>query len=201
MVNAVYNVFKRAKEASKNMSDKELEHIKIGDEAAFSEILKKFEPLINSEVSASLKSAVNLEADADEMRSEAMLALYRAVISYVPSENVTLGLYAKICIRNSLVSYVRKLVAAQKRKKREAERQAKETRNETEEYLFALESSEKLKNIINNELTDYERLAFEGYIRKESYAEIGAKLGRSEKSVGNAIYRVKRKIKKLYMPD
>lgn len=186
------------------MSEKcnnEYEDIKVGDEAAFKEILQKFEPLINREVSASMRNAGNLDADPDVMRSEAMLALYRAAISYVPSDNVTFGLYAKICIRNSIVSYVRKLITAQKRKNRNLKKQLKETRDEPEAYLLALESGDKLKKIIESELSDFERLAFEGYIHKESYAEIGARLGHSEKSVGNAIYRVKQKIKKLYLPE
>ena len=100
-----------------------------------------------------------------------------------------------------MISYIRKQVTAQKRKNKNTEHALEAPRDEAEEYLLALESSEKLRRIVDNDLTDYERSVFRLYIQKKSYTEIGEALGRDAKSVGNAVYRVKRKIKKLYMPE
>lgn len=181
------------------MEEKDLKSVKNGDKVAFEKLLLEFDPLIKREVSLSMRNSGDaLGADPEEMRSEAMLALYKAALSYKAGKNVTFGLYAKVCIHNRLVSYMRKQISLFKRRSRQENGSEKSERN-PEEYLIALEGNERLKKILANEATEYERKTFELYLQSKSYAEISEVVGRDVKSVGNAIYRIKKKIKTMYM--
>ena len=180
------------------MADERVSAVKNGDKGAFEELLASFEPLIFSQTLKLLANAPDFSGEAEELRQEGRLALYDAAISYKEDQGVTFGLYAKICVRNRLVSYLRKLIS----KKRRAERAAlrvKDTTSETEELFLAYEQSTELKKFITAEATELEKRVLALYIQKKSYAEIAAELGISSKSVDNAIYRVKTRIKKYFL--
>ncbi len=130
----------------------------------------------------------------DDRLQDAAMALYSAAVSYDTSQSdVTFGLYAKICIRNSLISIKRKekknakktasYAIAEKKAAREAEREAsREKLEENEEML--------------SQLSSYERMVLLLYLNGHSYREIGSALEKSEKSVENALYRTRSKLKK-----
>lgn len=178
------------------MADKRLSDIKSGDRSAFEELLGSYEPLVLSECNALLDKFPEFKGDREEMMQEGRLALYNSVMRYEENDKVTFGLYAKICIHNRLVSYIRKLGAAKRRRDRLAEKSVKSTSSSAEELALALEKSESLRQLLISETSDYEEKVFSLYLEKKSYAEIARMLGKSEKSVANAICRVKSKLKK-----
>ncbi len=182
------------------MDINELISIRNGDKAAYAELLERFEPLIKREVSDCVrKLPAESDADPEEFRSEAMLALYKAALSYEDGKRVTFGLYAKICIHNRLISCVRK-ISAQRRKREREERRGhyRDGRSKSaEDSLIDQADSEEVRRMLERETSAYERKIFTMYLEKKSYAEISDETGRDVKSVGNAIYRVKRKLRKL----
>lgn len=178
------------------MNNEKLNGVKNGDRAAFEALLCDYEPLILSECSALLGNFSEYREDREEMVQEGRLALYNAALKYEQSDKVTFGLYAKICIRNRLISYIRKLGAAKRRRDRLAEKTEKGSSSSAEELAISLENSMVLKELLDNEASDYEKAVFSLYLQKKSYAEIADRLGKDEKSVANAICRVKAKLKK-----
>lgn len=182
------------------MSDKELDAVKSGDKKAFDGLAEKFQPLIKKEAFMALTRSVELKDHFDEICQEALIALYNAALSYNESENVTFGLYAKICIHNRIISYVRKIKTEIKRSlKAVASTEKAIKKNDTpEEILEALEKNAELKSFISETLSAYEKKVFALYLEKKSYLEIAEALGKTEKSVDNAIFRVKSKIKKRF---
>ncbi len=178
------------------MADKGLSDIKSGDRSAFEELLGRYEPLILSECAALLDKLPEFKGEREEMLQEGRLALYSAVMKYEENDKVTFGLYAKICIHNRLVSYIRKLSAAKRRRDRLADKTVKNASGSAEELALALEKSGTLRQLLDTESSSYEKKVFSMYLEKKSYAEIARVLGRSEKSVANAICRVKAKLKK-----
>ena len=159
-------------------------------DAAFSELLFRYGPLINSISSGFITSSFSF----DEAFSDACVALHKAAMSYdLMQTEVTFGLYAKICIRNRLVSIKRK---EKKNSKKSApytklENQVRETgRGASREKL---EDNEK----VISELSSYEKSVLDLYLSGHSYREIGLALNKSEKSVDNALYRIKSKLKQL----
>ena len=64
-----------------------------------------------------------------------------------------------------------------------------------EQDLIDRENYERLIQVIDESLTDYEKAVFKLFILDKSYREIAAALGRDVKSVDNAVCRIKRKLK------
>lgn len=182
------------------MSDKELDAIKNGDKKAFEGLAEKFSPLIIGETASVIRRSEDLKPYGDEIRQEALMALYSAALSFEEGKNVTFGLYAKICIHNRMISFVRKVKAQlKKQSKSSAGTESRPRKIEApDEILDSLEKNSELRRFLNENLSAYEKRVLSLYLKKKSYAEISASLGKTEKSVDNALFRVKSKIKKRF---
>lgn len=170
--------------------------VRAGDQKAFADLLAAYGPLLRSEVT---RYAVGFcEADADELRQEAALALYRAALAYdLSREEVEFGLYAKICLSNALVSCVRTL-----RKNREADvllPELPDTEGDEGEdparQLMEEEAAAELYARIRSVLSPYENRVWALYMAGLSAAEIAKSLGREPRSIENAVYRIRRKLR------
>ena len=186
-----------------------LEKVKQGDESAFAELAEKYKTLTESAVYRFSRSFESDGGDGaygiDDLRQYAAVALYRAAVSYEPDDDgkgkeVSFGLYAKICVNNALISVLRKYRSAKKK----AERQNKQNRGTVAsgqgdplERLVSSESTHELVKKIRSELSKYEEEVFDSYITGKTVREIAERLKAEEKSVSNALYRVKVKIKEL----
>lgn len=175
-----------------------LKLIKEGDESAFSQLEEIFRPLISVETQNMLVKFEQYRSESDEIRQEARMALYKAAMRYDINDKVTFGLYAKICVHNRIVSYFRKLRTKKQREARILAAQ-KESPSGYSDYRAAMEESEALQKVVKEDLTALESTVFSMYLDKKSYKEIAAVIGKSEKAVDNAIFRVKKKIKNKLM--
>lgn len=144
--------------------------------------------------------------DLDDLRQYAAMALYRAATTYRPDDEgkaVSFGLYAKICLNNAMISELRKYRRkVKKREVRTGDETAEKRRGciAEDDPLYRLASEEEMRERLERFrscLSRYEREVFEQYIVGKSVTEIAERLGRKEKSVGNALYRMKVKIRGL----
>ena len=175
--------------------------IRDGDEAAFETLSEKYRPLLLSV--ASVYDAIARENGISgifaDLTQELTLALYRAANTYnVDQDKVTFGNYAKKCITNCAISFLRKSLSAAKR-----ERKVRKTL-QTEQRAHGLLPDISQKNAkafldaAARILSRYEYTIFADYIAGEPVRNISVKVGRDAKSVSNAIFRCKAKIKKYY---
>ncbi len=172
-----------------------------GDENAFAVLSERYAPLVQSMSTRFAPSFAVLEDAAaigvQDLEQEARLALYRAAKTYNLSQRkVSFGLYAKICIRNSLVSALRKSESRQ----RAMQKSTPPEISHAEDPLYiasARDASDSLKSRIDQVLSPYEKKIFEQYISGRSVKCISLSVGKSEKSVHNAVYRIRVKIKGL----
>ena len=178
------------------MANIELNAVKSGNKAAFEELLAAYEPLICSESASILMKFPDFKSEEEEMRQEGRLALYDAAMAYTENGKVTFGLYAKICVHNRLISYVRKLNSAKRRRARAAERGGNTSQGSAEASVVELARGSEIDKLLASVTSSYERRVFDMYLQKMSYADIAASLNKNEKSVANAICRVKQKLKK-----
>ncbi len=172
-----------------------------GDKSVFSKIEEDFSPLIHSLV-------IKYASDTDEREAmqEARLALYNSAMSYDLSQNeVSFGLYAKICISNALVS------DAKKRRKKQNSVFSLDEIEECGTYCAYLqeENSDPSQHLIDNEdaeflykkaifaLSKYEASVFDLYIKGFTTSQIAETLKKSEKSVSNALCRMTTKLRIL----
>lgn len=165
---------------------------KNGDETAFAALCQDYAPLIDSLVEKFSFATEGLGIDTDDLRQEASVAFYRALMSFDGEQNeVTFGLYAKICIRNRMVSLLRHLEAKKKKDTVSALR-ALSSHEEPRTLPF---TKEELSVFTEERLTKKEKLIFDRYLAGSSYREIAEAFGLSVKSVDNALFRAKRKLR------
>ena len=165
--------------------------VRNGNKDAFNEIIRRYEPLIASIVSGFLNDELFGASDRDDLSQEAAIALYNAVRSYdVDQSEVTFGLYAKICVTNSLTSALRKRrrqFKADLAQQDDAERKSTLTDDRTADAGLLFDRVEGL-------LSDFEKAVLRLLLRGFSHKAIADSLGRNEKSIDNAVWRIRTKI-------
>lgn len=186
-----------------------LDRIKEGDESAFAELSELYKTMTDAAVYKFSESPVLSVDDGscglDDLKQYAAMALYRAAVSYEPytdgkGKAVSFGLYAKICVNNALISVLRKQKSMRRRANRSKQASGVAGRVGQTDPLDSLVSSEGAQALvlkIREELSALECKVFECYVAGKRVREIADELGVSEKSVSNALYRVKVKIKDL----
>ena len=168
--------------------------IRNGDNGAFELLCEQYNALIDS-MSRKYSSMYPDENDlSDDFSQEAKLAFYNAALKYnIEDEKVTFGAYAKVCIRNRLVSYLRR---ASSKKRRKSKSNDEDNTKSLQDTVIQRELEEKLISLAEKVLSNYELRIFRMYARGAKAKEISAKIGKDEKSVNNAIFRIRSKLKK-----
>ncbi len=169
-----------------------LDGVRSGARMAFFQLCECYRPLIASQVDLFSVSATFRE----EMVGDAILALYRAALTYREGEGVTFGLYARICIKNALISAFRKEEAHAHLSLDElAARLADEGAEAPDARLLLKEEAGDIYRVALSCLSGYEMRVFHLYVGGATQREIAHTLGRSEKSVANAIGRMLKKLR------
>ena len=175
-----------------------VERVRSEDDAAFAELCNIYDPLIRSMSGQFLGKLDQAESahSYEDFSQEAILALYRAAKTYdVGNGEVSFGLYAKICIRNALISVTRRLGRKNKAEKmRERESESK-LKRQTSRILSGGDRID-IDSILNGDvLSSYEKEIFVMYADGVKIRDIARVVGRSSKSVSNAVFRIKEKLR------
>ena len=148
---------------------------------SFEEILSKYRSLIKAAV-AKYAPLLNGSAEREDMEQTARLAFYRAYKTYDENRSgVTFGLYAKVCVKNACVSMLRKKNKAAKAPVIQ---------------LQTPSGQADMPEISMDSLTEKEKKVLVLFADGMSYREISSELGISEKSVDNALFRARSKLKR-----
>lgn len=174
--------------------------IQEGSSGAFVRLSELYAPLLESEVARYMHSFN--DADLEDLRQGALVSLYRAALAYNSEKGVTFGLFAKICIVNGIADtlrYVGKKSSTLNIEDISEEEQLAKSSSQNPQSLFLdKESMLDLSRRIRSTLSEMEYTIFELYIGGYSYIEIAERVGKSAKSVDNALCRIKIKLKKLF---
>lgn len=168
-----------------------------GDQKAFESLLDLYEPLI---ASLTLQFAANPSTgyDREDLHQEAALCFFHALMHFDPTQTaVSFGMYAKICMRNGLISYLRnqKKVGKPILLEDHLDRVVEEPVLDPADRLIEQENYEGLSRRVREELSDYENRIWWLYLAGRTAREIATQLGTDEKSVQNAVYRIRRKLR------
>lgn len=163
--------------------------VQSGEKDAFNEIIIRFNPLIRSAVEKYLGDVFFTNSDWDDLYQEATIALYNAVMSYdMTQSEVTFGLYAKICLNNSLNSALRR------RKRQLAADKTQLYDNDAYSFDNILDDANLLMKRIEDILSPFEKIVFRLFIHGASNSSIAEALDKPEKSIDNAVYRIRKKL-------
>ena len=175
-----------------------------GSREAYLTLCAKYRPLLEASVLRFAPSLTTLQEMAD-MREEAERVFLCAISSYdTEQDGVDFGLYAKICLHNGLVSEWRSLrarrrVAALPLEDAEADDSAAGG-EDLAARLVEDESFRQLCRTVRGHLSELENRVWWPYVTGVSVSEIARELGRDERSVHNAIYRIRRKLRERLSP-
>jgi RNA polymerase sporulation-specific sigma factor len=170
---------------------------KAGDQQAFATLLSRYTPLLEAGVQK-IRAPHMTEEDIKDLRQEAYLSFYHALTHYdLAQEKVEFGLYAKICVSNGLTSALRAmkhLKGAPVLPLDEVE-EAPDDATDPSEQLIEQEKFNALYAQIEAALSPLENRIWRLYIIGQSTAAIAQAVGKDEKSVHNAIYRIRKKLR------
>ena len=169
-----------------------IRRVRTGDPAAFPALLDEYRALIGAAVT---RYGADLQAtDREDLRQSALLAFYRAALNYdVAQSEVEFGLFAKICVENALISHLRRL-------RRPADEPLPEDmlgegKDDPVALLLADEAAAELRARMHAVLSPYENRVWDLYLTGHTAAEIAAILSKQPRSVENAVFRIRRKLR------
>lgn len=169
-----------------------IERIRNGDDDAFTELSSDYKTLIGSSAANYARRGAEYGALEEDFRQEASMALYRAALRYdLDQSGVTFGLYAKTCIRNALISQLRKLGARSRKVAREAAR----VEDSAEQAVITEEMRAMYMRRIEGVLSPFEGEALMMAMEGHRPRAIARSLGSSAKAVSNALYRARTKLR------
>ncbi len=172
--------------------------VRDGDQEAFSILLDQYRPLIESLV-ARFSDEEKSQLHREDLRQEATVVFYHSILTYdIEQYEVGFGLYAKICISNALLSKLR----LQKRQVLELSGElffegelGVEGAEDPSVRVLEEERIRALDATIRHCLSGFEYRIWQLYVSGRTAKEIAHLVSKDEKSVTNAIYRMRKKLR------
>lgn len=193
-------------------SDEELiVRLRDGESDITDYIMEKYKGLVKSKA----RSMFLLGGDVDDLIQEGMIGLFKAVRDYDSGRDASFATFAELCISRQLYTAVQ----ASSRKKHMPLNtyislyagNAEDERSEEAKLMNALpadsgmgpedmmidrENIEALEQVIDRELSQFEKQVLDLHITGMGYVDIARVLGRDVKSTDNALQRIRSKLKK-----
>ncbi len=169
-----------------------------GSDKAFGELVKLYRPLLDSALSPYRDTLSN--EDFEELSQEALLSFHRATLGFDPFYgNVSFGAYAKICVGNGIADALRRLSRSRRINTVPLDDLSEGLQDPSDPAgdVIAEESAKELRSLIRSSLSPFENTVWWSYYSGMSCADIATATGRNEKSVSNALSRVRTKLRKL----
>ncbi len=167
---------------------------KNGADVAKATLLERYRPLIDS---LALQYSANLpEEEREDLTQEASIAFFRALEQYDPERGIAFGYFAKICISNRLIGYLRKKMNSPTEGAVSFEEVTLTAEDDPSKPLRDSESYEALRRRIQELLSDFEYRVWMLFFAGQTAKEIAVELEKDPKSIENALARARLKIKK-----
>ena len=176
-----------------------------GDSQAETELVQRYGRLVR----ACARPLFLAGGDSEDLIQEGMLGLLTAIRSYDPGRDATFRTYAEICIRSRLLTAVRAAQGGKHAPLNHSVSYEPPLFDVTSAHLFSSAESpedvvigrEELKerlDALKGQLSELEAQILTPYLSGLSCGEIARRVGRSQKSVDNAIQRIRRKMARSF---
>ncbi len=190
------------------LSDEELVELSAGgDRRATEHILAKYKDLVKSRAKAYFLAG----ADRDDVVQEGMIGLFKAVRDFDVTKQASFKSFAEMCIKRQMISAVK---ASNRRKhmplnsyvslsepmyddnpdRTLVDMMAERDNINPEEMFLRREKAEMINAEIADKLSSLEKSVLALYAGGMDYREIAKELGRTPKSIDNALQRIKNKL-------
>lgn len=180
-----------------------------GDKRAQEHLLNKYKPLVKTRA----RTYFLIGADTEDIIQEGMIGLYKAMRDFQKGKNASFRAFAELCINRQMITAI-KMATRQKHiplnsyvslNRPVFEEESEETYMDMlmggeilnpEALLIGREDKHFMETQIIKMLSDFEKRILLLYLRGKTYYEISCIVEKSEKSIDNALQRVKKKIEK-----
>ena len=176
--------------------------------AAADELMERYKDFVRSKARAYFL----MGADSEDVIQEGMIGLYKAVMNYDASKNVSFRSFAELCVVRQIVSAVKQAtrkkqqplntyVSLNRTLRDDEEKEitmiellpAASSYN-PEEFYIEKENANGFWKQIDGELSSLEKQVLHLYLSGLDYREIATRLNKPSKSIDNALQRIKKKI-------
>lgn len=178
------------------MNDEELVRLfQNGDEEAGDRLLEKYKPLVLRFSRARFIPG----GDRDDLIQEGMIGLYKAMRDFREGRGASFSTFAALCVDRQIL----RAIEASGREKNRAlndavgftgdEEEGRGFDVSPEQILIEREEEEERLRQLRSRLSPLESQVLDLFLDGMDYKEIAAKLGKSPKSVDNALQRIRKK--------
>lgn len=178
-----------------------------GSETAEEILIEKYKGLVKNKA----KTYYITGADSEDVVQEGMIGLFKAIRSFDGSKQAAFKTFADTCVNSQILSAIKKANRKRHSPLNESVSLNKEMDdekpdisvgdilqasmdNDPEELLLLREVVDYLKTYDSGLFSKFEREVWVEKLKGRNYMEIAENLGRSPKSVDNALQRIKKKI-------
>lgn len=194
------------------LSDEELVELSAtGDKSATEFILDKYKNFVKAVV----RMYFLVGADRDDVVQEGMIGLFKAIRDFDNTKQTSFKSFAEICVRrqvltaiknatrqkhiplNSYISLSKPVYEDENSEDTLIDTLSASGNSDPEELFIGKENIEILGVKIEENLSKLEKEVLRMYLGGISYQEIARVMGRSPKSIDNALQRVKKKLEKF----
>lgn len=179
------------------MTDEIFVRARRGDKGAEQTLLEKYTPLVKSVAARFFLSG----GEREDLVQEGMVGLCSAIHTFDSANGANFSTYAYACVRNAVADAVKKTRGAKYSALNDFVpilEIVDELSADPEDEVIRRENRREFLQKISKCLSSFEFKAMVMYLDGMGAAEIGAALGKSAKSVDNALNRAKTKLYKLY---
>ena len=176
------------------------------DDDAIEYMIKKYGSIVKREV----RTVYIIGAETEDLMQEGMIGLFKAVRDFEADKGATFSTFATLCIRRQ----IKTAISNSNRKKHiplntyisiytenedygyeiEDNLENENQVSNPEDMVIAREQSRALNEMIEKSLSSFEKKVLKYYLSGLSYQEIAQRLDKSDKSVDNALQRIRRKL-------
>lgn len=193
-----------------NLNDYEIiSYISENNEEAHEALFEKYKPLIVDRANKLYVYCKNNGVEINDLIQEGMVGLNEATKTFNDTKETLFYTYALKCINSSIISFIIKTgrlknkilndsIFLELNKQDETNNYGKDLVDNSynpEEILISEENKKEILNIIDNNLTEFEKEVINLKINGFKYKEIADIMGKDIKSIDNCIQRCKLKIK------
>lgn len=191
-----------------NMTDEELSVLAAqGNEAAAEYLIQDYKELVKSKASLYFM----LGADRDDIVQEGMIGIFKAIMNYDVSKGASFKTFADLCVNRQIITAIKsagrqkhaplnhsvsldKPVGDDDLSYTLGETLAAGTDTDPEQVVLMGEMAEILFSSRESFLSEFERFVLGEIIKGKSYRDIASENHKTDKSVDNAIQRIRRKL-------
>ncbi len=187
------------------INDEQLQNFAVnGDRLAEEALAKRYMRLVR----ACARPLFLSGGDSEDLIQEGMFGLLSAIRQFNPDAGSSFYTFAEHCIKMRLLSAVKSASRLKhfplndgmsyeqlsENSSTQLSASPEVFRRSPEDMVLARESKEELYCVFSQCLSELERVVLNEYLDGLSYREIASKLGKDEKSIDNAVQRIRRKL-------